>query len=547
MAISLRGVTRAREEAMRALTRAYPFLVAVVPVLNVLAGNDGKATLDDLAVILAAVLAGCGILYAAIALAARGRWGGRLPPLAVLAAVLWFWGYPVVFDRVSGRERVWPHLVLIPLALVATVAIVRWLLRRPATLDRMATFLTLTGGLLVCWSGLSIALAELRSARALKESALVRQLAKPIPVRPGAALEPRRDIYLIVLDEYANAGVTRELYGFDNRVFLDSLRQLGFIVPVVHSNYLMTALSLPSLLNSSQIAEGLRYLGGRTNDPTVPDYLVAHNRTVRFLKSQGYRYAFFPSLWWIATRHTAGADFEARVWRGVHPARELSTTGLRRRLRNQSIIGFFKPESAWEADDADHVRRSLAAIAEVPKMPGPVFTFAHVINPHRPIVFGPDCRRPTRPDTGTGRGDAYVGQIECLDRLVLATVTTILRESKVPPVILLQGDHGSKSLQYQTASSAEAIPVAAARERVGAFGAYYLPEGGAAAFGDTVGVVNVMGNVLRYYLGADLPRQPQDDIYLSVDRVPYVFKRVDFAVLEGKDSLVTQRAAAGRQ
>ena len=47
-------------------------------------------------------------------------------------------------------------------------------------------------------------------------------------------------------------------------------------------------------------------------------------------------------------------------------------------------------------------------------------------------------------------------------------------------------------------------------------------------------IVNVMGNVLRFYLGAALLREP-DDMYLSVDPAPYALKRVDFAWLAGED------------
>ena len=90
--------------------------------------------------------------------------------------------------------------------------------------------------------------------RVVRRSALVQRLAQPIRVQSGAEVGPKRDIYLIVLDEYANAEVTEWLFGFDNHVFLDSLRQLGFVVPAVHSNYLHTFLSLPSLLNAAHVA-----------------------------------------------------------------------------------------------------------------------------------------------------------------------------------------------------------------------------------------------------------------------------------------------------
>ncbi|MGH7499958.1 MAG: hypothetical protein ACREL3_14040, partial [Gemmatimonadales bacterium] len=254
--------------------RLYPFLMAILPVLHLVASSPGESALDDLAVVIAVVFAGCGIVYGLSALALRGRWGGRLPPLVASAGVLWFWGYVHVADLVGHRGSVATHAVLMPLGLAATLAFLWWIVRRPLVLDRAETFLTLTSAMVCGWSVLSIGLSELRGARVVHESALVRRLSRPIPVRAGAVLGPKRDIYLIVLDEYANAEITRSRFGFDNRAFLDSLRRLGFTVPAVHSNYLHTMLSIPSLLNASQIADIPVDLGTRTMDPTLPFHLV---------------------------------------------------------------------------------------------------------------------------------------------------------------------------------------------------------------------------------------------------------------------------------
>jgi hypothetical protein len=525
--------------------RFYPFLLAVVPVLHMAANNPGWSTVDDLAAISVTLLAGCGIVYGLAALVSRGRWGGRLPPLVVLGAVLWFWGYVTVVDLVGRRGNVATHLVVFPLGIAATLGLGWWLLRRPSVLDRVATFLTLTGGLLVGWSALSIGVAHLRSARALRQSAVVRRLAEPIPVRPGAAAGPKRDIYLIVLDEYANAETTTARFGFDNHAFLDSLRQLGFVVPAVHSNYLHTALSLPSLLNASQLTDLSRELGSQAKDVTVLHYLVENNRAVAFLKGLGYRFVFFPSQWWIATRHNRHADSEVDVWSGWHPLRELSRSHLRRTLRKTSMLDLLQREAAWNIY-GDHDSRVFTAIAQVPKTPGPVFVFAHVMTPHLPFVFDRECRPLNRKTAGTvskGKLLPYVEQVECLNRMVLRLVTLLL-EADVPPVILLQSDHGTKTLRFGKAPTAEAIPVAAARERLGAFGAYYLPDHGAEAFGDSVTLVNVLGDVLRYYLGAKLPREP-DDMYLSLGRAPFAFKRVDPAWLTQTDSSEGRPRSAG--
>ena len=170
-------------------------------------------------------------------------------------------------------------------------------------------------------------------------------------------------------------------------------------------------------------------------------------------------------------------------------------------------------------------------------MPGPVFTFAHVMSPHDPYVFDRDCK-PASQKAGGSRAQldaaAYVEQIQCLNRLVLDMVTTVLRTSEIPPVILLQGDHGSKTLLPYKDRGPENITLAAGKERLGAFGAYYLPDHGSEVFGDSVTIVNVVGNVLRFYLGADVPREP-DDMYLSVHRAPFAFRQVDFGWLARED------------
>jgi hypothetical protein len=320
------------------------------------------------------------------------------------------------------------------------------------------------------------------------------------------------------------------------------------VLPAVHSNYLHTVLSIPSMLNASQITELSRDVTWKTVDPTVPNFLVENNRTVPFLKRQGYRFAFYPSLWWLATRHNRHADIEPDFGHSLDPVWMLSRSELRRGLRVTSMLDLLHRESTWHRADGEHMMRTFEAIARLPQVEGPVFAFAHVLSPHQPFTFDRDCRPFIyRPAHSRARRDAaYVQQIECLNRVVLRTVATILRNSDIPPVILLQGDHGSNTPAFDSSRTAGAIPWAAAYERLGAFGAYYLPDGGAKVVGDSVTVVNVLGDVLRYYLGADLPRE-SDAMYLSTYYAPYTFKHVDFSWLAGSGPAVARRVAPGTE
>jgi hypothetical protein len=95
---------------------------------------------------------------------------------------------------------------------------------------------------------------------------------------------------------------------------------------------------------------------------------------------------------------------------------------------------------------------------------------------------------------------------------------------------VIQGDHGTNLLRYSSAPSAQAVTAAQARERFGAFGAYYMPAGGAGLFRDTVTIVNVFQKVLSHYFAAQL--QPAaDELYVSLERTPYLFRSVDPASL----------------
>jgi hypothetical protein len=512
------------------VTRAYPFLLGLVPILNYAARNPGLFGVSDLARVAGLVVAGVGLVYLLAAVAVRGRAPAGLPAFVALVAVAWFFGYPNLARLVSDPVHP-PHAILIPAALVFSAAVVWWIGRRQRLLLGVGRFLTLMATLLVGWSTIQVAAGWFRGRAAVARSAVVRELARPItgPRTPPAL---RRDIYLIALDEYANSDVLLERFRYDNRPFEDSLRALGFHVPrLVRSNYVHTLLSLPSLLNSAHLTGLEDELGPTNRHPALPNHLTEHSRVAGYLKSRGYRYLFFPSQWWYSTSGTPQADFEFDPWSGFDLMRLLSGGELERTVRGASVLRYFDRSHRWEAD---HVRRTLAGLAAVPDDREPTFSFAHILKPHNPYVFDRECATLDR-----GREDddvaPYLEQMECLNRLLLETVREILRASPVPPIILLQGDHGSKLLGATGYADVNAVPPAAARERFGTFGAYFLPDGGSEAFGDTVTVVNVLGDVLRHYFRAGLPRA-KDDYYLSSAEHPYAFRRVDARWLAGDDS-----------
>ena len=523
---------------MRKLRFIYPFLFVILPILNTLTRNPGGATLTDVGGLIAIMLLACAVVFGVVALATGGRWTNPLVPLVVLAGVLWFYGYEAVrsvhrFARGTPAPIVVTGLA-VALAAAATIAALRWLARRPAYLDRVGTFFTLTGVLLVGWSASRIVADQVRAGSKVRDSKLAGELSRPLPAYGSASAPqagPPRDIYLLILDEYANSRVLSERFGFDNREFEDSLRKLGFTVPqLVRSNYAHTLLSIPSLLNFSHLDRLQDELGSHETDPALPNHLVENNRTAAFLKAQGYKFLFFPSQWWVSTQHNQNADWEFRPWNGFELGRELTRSDMRRVFVGSTPLSLLRRDFGH---DADHVKRTLDALAQSAGPGGPKFALAHLLNPHYPYVFDAECRTvPKRPMGAWDqrRRDAYLEQIRCLNRLLLRTVTTLLERSSPAPIILLVSDHGTASTRYSSAKSADAVAPVQARERFGTFGAFHLPEGGGRQFADSVTLVNVIPKVLNYYFDAGIPLAP-DSLYMSLEQTPYLFAPVNPASL----------------
>jgi hypothetical protein len=364
-----------------------------------------------------------------------------------------------------------------------------------------------------------------------QRSPLVGELARPVRVDtsrlvPGAA---RRDVYVILMDTYPSARVLREFYGFDNGPFEDSLRALGFVVPpLVRSNFTKTVTSLPSLLNMRVLTELGGEPGAGAEHPIVPYHLIEYNAAARFLKSQGYTYVFHGSAWWRGTAESHLADVQVALPPDFNLRRQAGRSDLRRQLWRLSLLELLGGPQV-NVFEADHVLASFDALATPPPRRHPVFVFAHFLLPHGPYLFDAECRKRGAPVAELPFGTAtdrrlFVEHLQCGNRQLLRAVRAILARSTVPPIIVIQGDHGPLG-DSRPADDAR-MTSQDLRLSFDVFGAYHLPAGGDADFHEPITVANVLRSIFVHYFAADLPRQP-DASYLSRPKRPFEFTRVD--------------------
>ena len=137
-------------------------------------------------------------------------------------------------------------------------------------------------------------------------------------------------------------------------------------------------------------------------------------------------------------------------------------------------------------------------------MPGPKFIFVHILAPHNPFVFGPqgEYLNRTTPFTLNDDVDAmdtnsyisgYTGQVTYLNRRVLETVNQILDRSATPPVIIIQGDHGSPRTPEWNMTI---------------LNGYYLPGEGNRFLYSSISPVNTFRVIFNAYFGGKLEILP---------------------------------------
>ncbi|HEX6669120.1 MAG TPA: hypothetical protein VF061_06155, partial [Gemmatimonadales bacterium] len=144
------------------MARAYPFLIAIVPILYFAANNPDKYGMLDLIFLLAVTAGACGVVYALAWLVARGRAAPGLPAFVALLYVAWFFGYRRAVGVLTGDPARAPHLLLVAVGLILSVALIWWVRRREGLLAGLGRFLPVRAALMVGWSAVQMGRGGLR-------------------------------------------------------------------------------------------------------------------------------------------------------------------------------------------------------------------------------------------------------------------------------------------------------------------------------------------------------------------------------------------------
>jgi hypothetical protein len=341
----------------------------------------------------------------------------------------------------------------------------------------------------------------------------------------------RPDIYYIILDMHTNDNVLNRLLDYDDSAFTHALQQRGFFVSQCsQSNYPNTHLSLTSSLNMDYIQNlGL----GITVDDLYP--AMQQSRVQRMLQSAGYStYTFETGYYFTEIKNSGHYSSPSSGTQIITYPGLTSFESLILSVSAGQVLSESRSELSAQVNailDAPYTQRRtdvLNVLDTLPELPtqngGPKFVFAHMIAPHDPFVFqangDPVNRRTAFTDVRDLEYDyqldsykvPYVQEVIYLHKRVLEMVDKIISESKTPPIIILQGDHGLPLTVNQNAEFQ-------------ILNAYYFPGVKDTGLYNTISPVNSFRLLFNDYFGANYPLLA-DQSYLTnetltLDPVPY--------------------------
>ena len=507
----------------------YPILIAPYPVLSLYAQNANSTPLLEVVWPIALVMATTMVLWLVLRLiVGEGAKAALLTVLAlcvfetVAVAPGWVdeWLYAISSIWVRASVHVWRPLVIgAELAIAAVLAY---------TVGRFKGVGSWTP-LLNVFAFVLLALPVSRIAMTMRQQQIPSAEAQAGVGPPGALATAhlvghRPDIYYIIVDSYARADVMSELFGLDIEPFLKRLEQKGFYVARRSTaNYCQTALALSSSLNTV-------YLNGsiapETQDMSPLNRWTGDGSIVRTLRGLGYRFVTF-ATGFGETEHP-DADIYLSPFSDMSPFHRL--------LLDQTPLAHWAPIPALGDSYTTSRARTRYLFNELPgiaRWGAPTFTFAHIVSPHPPFIFGehgedvsPREQKYFLNDgdvfrTWYGGRDIYVDgyrkQAAFVTDQVERMIDRILASSSQPPVIILQSDHGS-GLGLSTKSVLDTD----LHERMSILNAYYLPEPGSKLLYQSISPVNSFRVVLNTYFDAGLELLP-DRSYYSTWSKPFDF------------------------
>lgn len=331
------------------------------------------------------------------------------------------------------------------------------------------------------------------------------------------------NIYFIVLDGYGRSDKLRKFYNYDNSGIEEFLTSKGFyIADRSRSNYLQTYLSLTSNLNLNYIDNFVEDMDPKSNNINPILDRFQNNQVIEFLNHFGYEIIAFESGYSVTELNNVDQFY--------------SGTSTFSQFTNEVIN--LTPLQLWLDDlqNETHRMRIQYTFSQLPIIINslqPTFVFAHILAPHPPFVFGANGESINQDKVFTLNENKiidntneseykilYADQLHYINSLTEKTVDQILLNTPRKSIIIIQGDHGPRSMwdwnSMENTNIEEVFPI---------FNAIFLPDQDYSNLYEDISSVNTFRVIFDQYFGTDLGVLDDKSFYHNV-ATPYDYIEV---------------------
>ena len=338
----------------------------------------------------------------------------------------------------------------------------------------------------------------------------------------GPAKAGSPDIYLFLLDAYPGDRAAVKSSTFDANAFPADLESRGFgVVRDAHSNYLLTPLTLASMLS-------MRHLSDIPDldppyGPTRTDFLhlravFTHAEVLEILRATGYEVVVIDGGYAHAQLRTVDRFIEA-------PEPVELERALMRNTRIDDLVDGVAPGTTADIE-RDRIEWSFTTVTETARetRDRPRFVFVHVSAPHAPWVFEADGS-PRDPKVVSLVGEPYLTEDEefaasfaeatHISHLTVDTIDSIRAASTIDPVMIVMSDHGPGPGFSTVAPFTSDLEVRASNFMA------VLSPGHPDLLAERPSPVNLFGTLFEAYLGRPQQRVP-DSIWAWPDGGSYL-------------------------
>ena len=343
----------------------------------------------------------------------------------------------------------------------------------------------------------------------------------------------RPDIYYIILDEYAGQETLKNYFEYDNSGFISSLETNGFhVLENSKSNYVVTAFAAPSAMEMEYAHKSGKYSDVSSVNTIISDS-YQQNKVMNFFNQNDYKTVYIYGGIVEQIRISDENLCSDKAMNDFHTM--LTQTTMFWVVQKLQFINNLNEIRFCAFDELELVGKNNS---------DPMFVFAHIKLPHDPFTIGANGETitPKKIDLGIGSAgnkSGYLNQLEFTNKKIIELVPNIIANSEIPPIIIIQSDHGVRFDITLISSNQETLTdedIMTLQRGYNNFSAFYFPDRDYDEIYDDMTPINTFRIVFNKFFNADF-QILDDEMYFQFRDDSERFSNVTDIVLSPKQKL----------